>query len=67
MYIYMIAIVITAFWILHNRGMGIVSLRSKPCEGYWIRYYKGRMVNQVVSPNTGVSVLVMYRYVPVLF
>ena len=34
------------FWILHNRGMGIVSLRSKPCEGYWIRYYKGRMVNQ---------------------
>ena len=34
------------FWILYNRGMGIISLRSQPYDGYWMRYFRGRMVNK---------------------
>lgn len=31
---------------MYNRGMGIVSFRSHPYEGYWIRIVKGNLVNK---------------------
>ena len=36
-----------AVFTMYNRGMGIVSFRSYPFEGYWIRIVKGNLVNKV--------------------